>query len=133
MRTDQNKIDDWFRQEIPTLHPAYERAAQLMDGADFPGRSNLVCHACRDICTVIQQFYRVEKTTRADPTTLLNQLDVLWSQENLDDLGRSIASAPESGDPGSSGTSSRSRQSEGPGSQSVPTNRTGSCRTARII
>jgi hypothetical protein len=100
MRTDQSKISEWLAQEVPTLHPAYERAVQLMDGPDSPGRSNFVCHACRDICTVIQQFHRVEKTTRSDTKTLLNDLDVLWSQRQFDELSFPIASIADAAEPG---------------------------------
>jgi hypothetical protein len=55
-----------------------------MAGPDFPGRSNQVCHPCRDICTVIQQYHRVEKTVKAGTTKLLNELDNLWSQRQVD-------------------------------------------------
>jgi hypothetical protein len=56
MTPDQIRIVEWLKEEVPTLYPAFEKAVQLMEGGDFPGRSNLVCHACRDICTVIQQY-----------------------------------------------------------------------------
>jgi hypothetical protein len=99
MNTDQSKIAEWLKQEVPTLHPAFVQAVQLMEGATFPGRSNFVCHACRDICTVIQQYLRVEKTTNADTKTLLNELDVLWSQQRLDEVAYPIATAPEHAEP----------------------------------
>jgi hypothetical protein len=85
MTADQLRIAEWLGHEVPTLHPAYVQVVQLMAGPDFPGRCNQVCHACRDICTVIQQHHRVEKTVKAGTTKLLNELDVLWSQRQPDD------------------------------------------------
>jgi hypothetical protein len=85
MTPSQLRIADWLEYEVPTLHPAYTQVIQLMAGPDFPGRCNQVCHACRDICTVIQQYHRVEKTVKADTTNLFNKLDRLWSQRAPED------------------------------------------------
>jgi hypothetical protein len=84
MTPNQSRIAEWLEQEIPTLHPAYVQVAQLMASPGFPGRSNQVCHACRDICTVIQQYHRVEKTVRANTTRLLDELEGVWSQRQPD-------------------------------------------------
>ncbi len=84
MTPNQLRIAEWLEHEVPTLYPAYVQAVQLMAGPDFPGRCNQVCHPCRDICTVIQQYHRVEKTVRAGTTKLLNELDVIWSQRVSD-------------------------------------------------
>jgi hypothetical protein len=85
MTPNQLRIAEWLEHEIPTLHPAYVQAIKLMAGPDFPGRCNQVCHACRDICTVIQQYHRVEKTVKAGTMKLLNELDLLWSQRRAED------------------------------------------------
>jgi hypothetical protein len=99
MTPDQVKIAEWLKLEVPTLHPAFTKAVEFMGGADFPGRSNLVCHCCRDICTVIQQHYRVERDDRADPTALLSKLETLWERNKLDELTRPAASIPGSAEP----------------------------------
>jgi uncharacterized protein RhaS with RHS repeats len=93
MTADQLRIAEWLEQEVPTLHSAFVQAVKLMAGPDFPGRSNQVCHACRDICTVIQQYHRVEKTTNAGTTKLLNELDSLWSQHQSDNQVNPVAPA----------------------------------------
>jgi hypothetical protein len=85
MTPNQLRIAEWLEHEVPTLHPAYVQAIKLMAGPDFPGRCNQICHACRDICTVIQQYHRVEKTVKAGTTKLLNELDRLWSQRPAED------------------------------------------------
>jgi hypothetical protein len=46
MTPDQIRIVEWLKEEVPTLYPAFEKPFS-MDGGDFPGRSNLVCHACQ--------------------------------------------------------------------------------------
>jgi hypothetical protein len=99
MTPNQVKIAEWLNLEVPTLHPAFTKATELMDGADFPGRSNLVCHICRDICTLIQQYYRVERNDRANTAVLLNKLDALWVQNKLCDLMHPVASTLESAEP----------------------------------
>lgn len=99
MTPNQTKIVEWLKLEVPTLHPAFTKAVELMDGADFPGRSNLVCHICRDICTLIQQYYRVERDDRANTAPLLNKLDALWVQNKLCDLTHPTASNLESAEP----------------------------------
>jgi hypothetical protein len=99
MTPNQLRIAIWLEHEVPTLHPAYVQVIQLMAGPDFPGRSNQVCHACRDICTVIQQFHRVEKTVKAGTTKLLNELDSLWSQRPPDDLMAPSRSATDGSSP----------------------------------
>jgi len=58
-----------------------------------------VCHACRDICTIIQQYYRVDKTEKANTTTLLDTLDGLWTQHRLNEAAHPIASASKIPDP----------------------------------
>jgi hypothetical protein len=99
MTPNQVRITEWLEQEVPTLHPAYVQAAQLMAGPDFPGRCNQVCHACRDICTVIQQYHRVEKTVKAGTTKLLNELDTLWSQRQPDNQVNPAGSAADGNSP----------------------------------
>lgn len=99
MTPNQVKIAEWLKLEVPTLHPAFTKAVELMDGADFQGRSNLVCHNCRDICTLIQQYYRVERDDRANTAALLNKLDALWVQNKLDDLTIPTASNLENAEP----------------------------------
>lgn len=99
MTPNQVKIAEWLRLEVPTLNPAFTKAVELMNGADFPGRSNLVCHNCRDICTIIQQYYRVERDDRANTALLLNELDALWVQNKLDDLKHPTASNLENAEP----------------------------------
>jgi hypothetical protein len=79
MTPNEIRIAEWLQRELPELHPAFENAVEFMSRTNFPGRSKLICHACRDICTEIQQYLNVEKTKRADTTKPLNQLDVLWS------------------------------------------------------
>lgn len=99
MTADRLRIAEWLEHEVPTLHPAYVQVVQLMAGPDFPGRCNQVCHACRDICTVIQQHHRVEKTVKAGTTKLLNELDVLWSQRQPDDQVIPAGSAADGSSP----------------------------------
>ena len=99
MTPNQVRITEWLEQEVPTLHPAYVQAAQLMAGPDFPGRCNQVCHACRDICTVIQQYHRVEKTVKAGTTKLLNELDTLWSQRQPNNQVNPAGSAADGNSP----------------------------------
>jgi len=99
MTPNQVRITEWLEQEVPTLHPAYVQAAQLMAGPDFPGRCNQVCHACRDICTVIHQNHRVEKTVKAGTTKLLNELDTLWSQRQPDNQVNPAGSAADGNSP----------------------------------
>jgi hypothetical protein len=99
MTDDQTRIAEWLRQQVPTLLPAFEKAAELMANSDFPGRANFVCHACRDICTIIQQYYRVDKTEKANTTTLLDTLDGLWSQYRINEVTHPIASVSGSPDP----------------------------------
>jgi hypothetical protein len=100
MTPNQDKIAGWLKLEVPTLHPAFTKAVEFMEGADFPGRSNLVCHCCRDICTVIQQHYRVERDDRADPAVLLSKLETLWERNKLDELTCPTASIPGNAEPG---------------------------------
>jgi hypothetical protein len=100
MTPNQDKITEWLKLEVPTLHPAFTKALEFMEGADFPGRSNLVCHCCRDICTVIQQHYGVERDDRANITVPLNKLDTLWARNKLDELTFPTASMHANGEPG---------------------------------
>jgi hypothetical protein len=99
MTPNQLRIAEWLEHEIPTLHPAYVQTIKLMAGPDFPGRCNQVCHACRDICTVIQQYHRVEKTVKASTTNLLNELDHLWSQRPAEDQINPAAPAKDGSSP----------------------------------
>ena len=98
MTPNQVKIAEWLKLEVPTLHPAFTKAVELMDGAS-QGRSNLDCHGCRDICTLIQQYYRVERDERANTAVLLNKLDALWVQNKLYDLTSPTASNLENAEP----------------------------------
>jgi hypothetical protein len=72
MTPNEVRIAEWLKLEVPELHPAFANVVELRGRTDFPGRSNLICHACRDICTEIQQYLKVEKTivtgdNRRDP------------------------------------------------------------------
>ena len=80
MTADQIRIAEWLRQEVPTFLPAFEKTVELIANPDFLGQSNFLCHTCRDICTIIQQYYRVDKTEKANTTTLLDMLDGLRTQ-----------------------------------------------------
>jgi len=43
------KLHSWFRANAESLAPAYEGAVEILGDARFPGRTQFIAHAVRDI------------------------------------------------------------------------------------
>jgi hypothetical protein len=85
MSPDQESIAQWLTNEAPSLQGAYAAALRLLADTEAPGRTQMICHAGRDLCTGLQDLKGVSKE-RADPTAILREVDSAWRKEGLDAL-----------------------------------------------
>jgi hypothetical protein len=96
MSPDQEKIARWLADEAPSLHGGYVAALRLLADTEAPARTQMICHAGRDLCTGLQDLKGVSKE-RADPTAILREVDSAWRKEGLDALGIADSADPASG------------------------------------
>ncbi len=101
VRDDQDKIADWLSGCAPPLADVYRGAVRLLGDPSFPGRTQFICHAGRDIANRVPDLVGgTMELQRAEPTKDLNELSDLWSRYALDQRGPTGISAVENIGPG---------------------------------
>jgi hypothetical protein len=63
----------------------YEAAVRLLQDPAFPGRSNLICHAARDLGNIFPQLFGIESIPQVKFTEVMDDLSDLWTQNGLDE------------------------------------------------
>jgi hypothetical protein len=87
MSPNQEQIAQWLTGKSASLHDAYVTALRLLADPQTSGRAQMICHACRDLCTGLQDLQSVAKKERADTASILGELDSVWRKEGLEGAG----------------------------------------------
>jgi hypothetical protein len=97
MSPEQEQIATMLGQEAPPLRDVYTAAVRLLADTSFPGRIKFICHAGRDICTSAPLILGIERSRRADTTTILKEIEEVWRESGLERIGvsSSLQSPPD--------------------------------------
>jgi len=75
---DRRELYQWFRNNAPSLAPAYEGAVRLLAVPAFPGRTHLISHVVRDICNRLPEFLGSVERDRIHYDCELDSLAEIW-------------------------------------------------------
>jgi hypothetical protein len=97
MSPEQEQIATMLGTEAAPLRDIYTAAVRLLADTSFPGRIKFICHAGRDICTSAPLILGIQRSRRADTTTILKAIEEVWREAGLEKIGvsSSLQSPPD--------------------------------------
>jgi len=75
---ERRELYQWFKDNAPSLAPAYKAAVRLLADPNFPARTHLISHIVRDICNRLPEFLVSVERDRIDYENELDSLAEIW-------------------------------------------------------